>query len=197
MDATQYQEQVINTESPVTDDMRQRMRQMTRLVLLYLDFMINIGKRMDRIKKYVYYGKSCQEIEIAIIRENDPGSAPMNVEMQDRAAREVRRLHGLIGLITETGELSEAFNDCIRRGAELDAVNVMEEIGDIEWYAAQECAACGYVLSDALEANLRKLAKRYGQDFSQKNAIDRDVTAEREILESAQRRLFTENDDVA
>jgi NTP pyrophosphatase (non-canonical NTP hydrolase) len=42
--------------------------------------------------------------------------------------------HGLIGMITELGELADAFKKHLVKGKEIDNVNIMEEVGDFVWY---------------------------------------------------------------
>lgn len=42
--------------------------------------------------------------------------------------------HGQLGMITEVGELADAFKRDLAYGKPVDTVNVMEECGDILWY---------------------------------------------------------------
>ena len=44
--------------------------------------------------------------------------------------------HAVTGMITEAGELLDAYKRTFAYGAELDKVNVIEECGDIIWYAS-------------------------------------------------------------
>lgn len=151
--------------------------------------------------------------------------------------------HGIIGMMTEAGELLDQMKKHWFYGRELDVVNIKEELGDILWYAAiwyheskldfpfkRESAltaenpddyyglckltsdlwyssyiddsikcrdafygivctvmliAKRYELSfvGILETNIRKLRKRFPDSFDLDKAINRDLDAEREILE--------------
>lgn len=156
--------------------------------------------------------------------------------------------HGIIGMMTEAGELLDQMKKHWFYGRELDVVNIKEELGDILWYAAifsherglgpyavdslvsplrlraedvisnamfyrlfgstaslyEALIRDGYLVCifkgiiknvmkiaflydlstiDILETNIRKLRKRFPSSFEQDKAINRDLDAEREILE--------------
>jgi NTP pyrophosphatase (non-canonical NTP hydrolase) len=60
-----------------------------------------------------------------------------------------RRLsHGMLGLITETGEICDAIKKHTIYSKELDIANIGEEFGDSMWYAAILCDAAGIWLAD-------------------------------------------------
>lgn len=92
-----------------------------------------------------------------------------------------RLFHGAIGLITEAGEILEAIQK-----SEIDKVNIAEESGDLKWYGA--------LIDDVLQdnafdpegifrTNILKLRKRYPQKFTEDSAQNRDLAAERVVLE--------------
>ena len=64
-----------------------------------------------------------------------------------------------------------------------DEVNLKEELGDLFWYNAILFREYKLDLDDVLQINIDKLNKRYGAKFSEEAAINRDLKAEREILE--------------
>jgi NTP pyrophosphatase (non-canonical NTP hydrolase) len=192
---------------------------------------------------------------------------------KDMGSAELNLWHAGVGLMTEVGELLDAYKRAIIYGKELDKVNALEEIGDMMWYlnlwihhhgidfstvtardladvgddlkpqatrdyvkaypqialtmnltAAVYClftvpidvarvnsldtgtiaqqarrlatatagytfALLGQVAQDlggtveaCMEANIAKLAKRYGDKYTDLAAINRDTTAERGIL---------------
>lgn len=49
---------------------------------------------------------------------------------------ESHRQHMILGIISEVGELADAYKKHLAYGKELDKVNVLEEIADIFWYVA-------------------------------------------------------------
>ena len=70
-------------------------------------------------------------------------------------------LHMLIGLSGEVGELQDAFKKHIMYDKPLDIVNVIEELGDIEFYLAGLRQSLGVTKVEILTANINKLEKRY------------------------------------
>ena len=104
---------------------------------------------------------------------------------QTELTHEQKRLtHAGLGLCTEAAELADAIKKHIFYGRELDKVNLVEEVGDILWYASIVLDACQSSFEDAMDKNIAKLRKRYPQGiFSASKAINRNVKAEREVLE--------------
>lgn len=92
--------------------------------------------------------------------------------------------HACAGIFTEGGELMDQFKKHQFYGKDVDLVNVREEIGDVLWYLAIACRAAGTTLDQVAEINLAKLRKRYPAKFSAEAAINRDVVAERAVLEA-------------
>ena len=94
-----------------------------------------------------------------------------------------RILHASIGLSTESGELLDQIKKHLFYGKELDMQNIKEEIGDMLWYVAILCDAAEYSMEQAMKDNIAKLAKRYGDKFSDYNALNRDTTHELNHIE--------------
>ena len=68
----------------------------------------------------------------------------------------------------------------------LDWVNLAEENGDIDWYQAiiyNIAEETGINELTVRTKNINKLAKRYGEKFSDYQANHRDLESERKILE--------------
>lgn len=110
--------------------------------------------------------------------------APINQDTRLRLTEHARTLHHLVGLQTEVGELVDAFKKCIYYGQPLDRVNVVEEIGDIEYYLELLCDSLQIRRDGARLRVVAKLRERYPDRFTQKDAIDRDLSAERSALRS-------------
>jgi NTP pyrophosphatase (non-canonical NTP hydrolase) len=94
-----------------------------------------------------------------------------------------RLLHAALGLCTEAGELQDQIKRHLMYGKDFDPTNVMEECGDLLWYIALALDATGYSLSDCMERNINKLRARYPEKFTSERALNRDLDAEREMLE--------------
>ena len=84
-------------------------------------------------------------------------------------------LHGVLGKVTELGELADPLKKHIFYGKPLDFENMREEMGDGLWYdAACIAPALQTSMSTEMTENIRKLAKRYpDQLFSEGDAIMR------------------------
>jgi len=95
----------------------------------------------------------------------------------------IRLLHAALGVFTEAGEALEALRTQYETGA-LDVVNVGEELaGDVSWYQAIGIDAAGLDLDNERAKNIAKLKLRYPNKFDAEAAVNRDVAAERAVLE--------------
>lgn len=95
----------------------------------------------------------------------------------------MRLLHGALGVCTEAGELLDALKKKVMYGKDIDYVNVKEEVGDILWYLAIILDETGSSFDEVMQVNIAKLKKRYPDKFTSEAAINRDVEAERKVLE--------------
>jgi len=87
-------------------------------------------------------------------------------------------------MLTEVGELADAFKKYMAYGKDVDWVNVEEEAGDLLWYIAGFFEFNNISMSHILRQNIAKLESRYPEKFTEDKAIHRDLDAERSILES-------------
>lgn len=94
-----------------------------------------------------------------------------------------RLIHSVLGLASEVGELADMLKKHIIYGKALDEINVLEENGDVAWYQALGLTAIKRGFEEALERNIAKLKARYGDKFTEEAALNRDLDAERRILE--------------
>ena len=101
-------------------------------------------------------------------------------------AKVERLLHSSLGIHTEGAEFADALKKFVFYGKkELDEVNMKEELGDLLWYVAIACDALGTSFDELMETNINKLKARYPEKFSLDKAENRDLNAEREILENS------------
>lgn len=82
-------------------------------------------------------------------------------------------LHMASKLNSEAGELMDAIGKHCYYNKELDVTNVIEELGDIEFYMEGVRSEVGISRSDVLQGNMDKLRKRYSQGYSDKAAQER------------------------
>jgi NTP pyrophosphatase (non-canonical NTP hydrolase) len=93
-------------------------------------------------------------------------------------------VHMVMGMVTEVGELQDIYKKNLAYGKPIDEVNEKEEIGDLMWYIANHCRVKGWDLGEILETNIKKLQARFPEKFDPAFAINRDLEAERKILEN-------------
>ena len=75
-------------------------------------------------------------------------------------------LHMAVGVCGEAGELIDAIKKHVVYGKPLDFENVIEEIGDIEFYLSGLRDALDIERDTTLRHNLNKLAVRYARGYS-------------------------------
>lgn len=97
--------------------------------------------------------------------------------------------HMVLGMVTEAGELADAFKKNLAYGKPIDWVNVKEEIGDLMWYVANFCVMHGFDLEEIFQITIDKLKIRYPEKFTSESAINRNLDKERKVLEGRGREL--------
>ena len=133
-------------------------------------------QELDKLKKAFFYGKPYDIDEKYSQNLNHScGATYCDTDV----------VHGILGMATEAGELLEALQATIFADQDLDLVNVFEEIGDSQWYEAMLLRKAGRTFDDVQRNNIDKLRKRFGQKFTEYDAKNRDLDAERAILEAA------------
>lgn len=91
-------------------------------------------------------------------------------------------LHMALGMFTEAGEFLEAVFKAIN-GEPLDRINMLEEFGDNLWYIANGLTILKSGFPEEFHRNNAKLRKRFPDGFTEHDANNRDLTAERNTLE--------------
>lgn len=83
-------------------------------------------------------------------------------------------IHMVMGISGEAGELLDAIKKSTIYRKELDRENVVEELGDLEFYMEGLRQELGITREETLEHNINKLGKRYeGFNYSNEAAKDR------------------------
>lgn len=142
---------------------------------------IAICENMDAIKKSMFYGKDYDikfDQSLSTL-EHLPGWIQQDVSNENG----IDILHGIIGKITEVGELAEILLD-VCDGKRFDKINAIEEVGDGFWYDAILLNALESNFVQAQAMNIAKLRSRYPEKFTEEKALSRNLKIEREILES-------------
>lgn len=82
-------------------------------------------------------------------------------------------LHAAIGISGEAGELLDAVKKHVIYNKDLDVDNVIEELGDLEFYIEALRQRIGVDRSVVLASNVSKLLKRYPTGYTDQAAKDR------------------------
>jgi NTP pyrophosphatase (non-canonical NTP hydrolase) len=90
--------------------------------------------------------------------------------LQQVTAEKLHQIHMATGLSTEAGELLSAFKASVFYNKPLDMANVIEELGDIEFYLEGVRALIGVTRQEVLAGNVDKLSKRYKDKFTDEQA---------------------------
>lgn len=131
-----------------------------------LDSAQHLADSADYLKKRVIYGNGMEGMPLPGINE---------------CALTVRRaqlLHAILGVVSEAGEMIEAFRRTYDETNEAVRVNCIEEGGDVIWYITRWLKTSDSSVQDASQRVYRKLQTRYPEKFTEAAALNRDLNAE-------------------
>ena len=144
---------------------------------------------LDKVKKFMFYGREHAGLSMAsdmgrVLHPEASGDVDFEKLLPGRSREDaIRVFHGIVGLITEAGELARALGEALAEGKALDTTNVKEEIGDGFWYSAAVLRVLGVTFEDVQKVNIAKLRARFPNKFDAHDANNRNLEREREILE--------------
>ena len=72
-------------------------------------------------------------------------------------------LHMAVGVSGEAGELLDAVKKAVIYNKEMDLVNIVEELGDLEFYMSKIRQIVGITREEILQRNIDKLSIRYAK----------------------------------
>ena len=92
----------------------------------------------------------------------------------DMTAEQAHLIHMVLGISGEAGELLDAIKKSVIYNKPLDLDNVVEELGDLEFYMEGLRQGLGLYREETLERNISKLSVRYlGLHYSDQAAQTR------------------------
>jgi NTP pyrophosphatase (non-canonical NTP hydrolase) len=173
-----YIEEAVETCSPHFFGEKVTVKQFSAAI----KYAINALQELDAIKKQLFYNKTSYLLEPV---EKDDLTCEVLLEGFNENPKDI--IHAILGIATEAGELLEAL-DTVYMGSNctFDHVNLKEEGGDLQWYQALLFKTIETTFEEVQQLNIAKLQKkRYkNKKFSIEEATERDLSAEREELES-------------
>lgn len=75
-------------------------------------------------------------------------------------------INGVLGLTGESGEVADIVKKAIFHEKPLDIIHLKKELGDVMWYIALICDACGFNLDEVMDMNVEKLKARFPEGFN-------------------------------
>lgn len=133
---------------------------------------IAVGSVADEVKRALYYGKP-----FAAQSQGPDGQCVKFCQ------QEMLLWHAGLGLLTEACEFIETLASSTFDGQPLDEKNAVVELGDTQWYVAEASVGLDVSFDKILQLVIEKLAVRYKDKFTEFEAVNRDLTAERSVVE--------------
>lgn len=93
---------------------------------------------------------------------------PGETIIKEMTASDAHLLHMAVGVSGEAGELLDGVKKRAIYQKEIDRENIIEELGDIEFYLEGIRAELNITRAETLKANIKKLGKRY-ENFKYSN----------------------------
>ena len=158
---------------------------------------------MDHIKKFMFYGRRNEKLEAVceagrLVHPDSCHDIRFEKLVPGKSREEaIRIFHGIIGIITEAGELAEALGKALTEETPLDLTNISEEIGDGLWYDAAVLRVLGTTFDSVQRTNIAKLRARFPNKFTEFDANNRNLDAERVILEGKKEKPVVQIKDYA
>jgi len=111
---------------------------------------------------------------------------PITPELLERFAnpQTIRLIHATLGMVTESAELADMLKRHLFYGRPIDEVNGCEELGDNQWYVGLAIDVFKTTMNEVLTMNIEKLKLRYPEKFCENHAVERNLEAERKLLEN-------------
>ena len=180
IDFNQYKKRVLKFESLLEDKQYDlnRLKKILNIAIIS-SFLVN------EVKREIFYDKSdpdkFEQLENSLLKLITSKDKTNIVSLKEYS--NLRVLHGVLGLNTESTETLEAQLKAINT-KNLDMTNLREELGDIFWYLAVIQDELKLDLNETLDINAKKLELRFkNKAFSKENALNRDITSEHKVLE--------------
>ena len=141
---------------------------------------VNLKEEMGDL--YWYIGIMIDELQVdpdtvlTVHSINEPGYT-------DPEARKEMLGHAIDVMTVQIGEASDLLKKAIIYGKPLDEQKLAERLKNLDFWIAHSLFLYQIKPGDSRETNIAKLKARYGDKFTEAAALERDLAAERAILE--------------
>lgn len=194
MELNEFQKLALRTESKID-----RVNISRENLIHLLSMTICLTEALDGVKKAVFYNKTTKLDNEFIYRlrtvvgianklidecASNGSASKALIAPQGEPNVNPRIFHGIIGNITESGELASALLKSITENEPINAVNVGEEIADGGWYDAILADELNLELPKCYAAVIEKLKIRFPDAYSDVNAELRNLDVECRVLNS-------------
>ena len=140
-----------------------------------------LAEELNIAKKLLFRGK--QPNEVGCDMPALSASLAVEFDPNNSTDADINLLHGIVGVITEAGEMAEVLLHRIVHG-KFDGVNAAEECGDVLWYLARQLRGLETNFDQIGRMNIDKLHGRHGDAFDVFRDANRNLAAERKRLEA-------------
>lgn len=141
---------------------------------------VNLKEEMGDL--FWYMGIIVDELKFnpeEIFMFNDTGAIVTYTVHEQRAGLQVQ----INGMVKSVGILVDLLKKSVMYGKELNETGIKEKLQALDYYINQGLRHFGQTSQASRERNIEKLRARYGEKFTEAAALERNLAAEREILE--------------
>ena len=184
-----YQKLAGNTDLEDYSNVQKRVVKYQKEAIDLFKEMLLIGIKGDMLKKVIIYGLDPESEDYSVklkkhmdaIHKIETGELSEEVLSSEKFAK---LFHYYLGINTESAEMIQVLLNWVLGVERIDNVGLAEENSDCCWYLARANEVLQTSFESIMETNIRKLAARYPNKFTSESALNRNLDAERAILEA-------------
>jgi len=199
MNPNEYVKNVLVTEARDMAPLQERFAQIRNIRLLHgaIGLSSELAEAQELVEKptidavnlkeemgdlFWYMGIIVDELKLnpeEVFMFNDTGATVTFTVHEQRANLQAQ----INGMVKSVGVLVDLLKKSVMYGKELNEAGVKEKLQALDYYINQALRLFGQTSAGSRERNIEKLRARYGEKFTEAAALERNLAAEREILE--------------
>lgn len=199
MNPNEYVKSVLVTEARDMAPLQERFQQVRNIRLLHgaIGLSSELAEAQEMVEKpnvdavnlkeemgdlFWYMGIIIDELKIApesVFTHNETGQIVAYTVFDQRVALQ----HNIHGMVKSVGTMIDLLKKSVMYGKELNIAGITNELVKTDYYINQSLRLYGQTSAGSRERNIEKLRARYGDKFTEAAALERNLAAEREILE--------------